>query len=732
NPGTPVITASSNSVCIGEAQMLTTNIPTVGLAIIGTGTTSPGTTSYPNPLSGFYGGVKHQMIYLASELTAQGVIAGTQITTISFSITDFLVKDATNFTIRMGNTSLTALTGFITGTTTVYGPQTFTPSATGIVTFTLSTPFTWNGTSNIVVETVHNAGNGGNGSGTRTATTTTPTNTVFYGARDNVSGGIAGFDSQTSYTSTGASPLRPNVRFGFNVSHPTWTGANLYTDAAATIPYTGTPRATVYAKPTETTTYVATVTTTAGCSASSAAFSLTVNQKHPFYVDADGDGYGDVEGEPVSVCAVDADTAPAGYSVNNLDCNDQIAAINPGATEILYNGVDDNCDGNLDEGNQITTQIQASQCGTTVASIGTLIVAQPVAQATRYRFYATNTATNVTVTYERAQPYFSISNLPAYDYASTYSVSVEVQRNNVWLGYQGPACLVSSPAILTEGGPATITQCGTQIASVNTLIASPSIQGVTGYRFRVTNVGDPLAPNQVQVIDRSVNWFKLSMLETFTYGGLYLVEVAVKGTSGDYTDYGSPCEIMAPPVPSLVDCNAIVPLGTSLVAAQSLQYATSYRFEITNLATNAVTTLTTPTNYFKFNQVPNYERGAQYGVRVAVMTKGVFSDYGEPCEITAPGQAGARTDEQMAPKSDFAAVAYPNPFADNFSIDVTTSLTETIKVTMYDMTGRLLETKEVSPSEVRSLELGSRYPSGVYNVIVTQGENVKTLRVIKR
>src|SRR5690606_25071297 len=48
NPGTPVITASSNSVCIGEAQMLTTNIPTVGLAILGTGTTSPGTTSYPH------------------------------------------------------------------------------------------------------------------------------------------------------------------------------------------------------------------------------------------------------------------------------------------------------------------------------------------------------------------------------------------------------------------------------------------------------------------------------------------------------------------------------------------------------------------------------------------------------------------------------------------------------------------------------------------------------------
>jgi hypothetical protein len=29
-------------------------------------------------------------------------------------------------------------------------------------------------------------------------------------------------------------------------------------------------------------------------------------------------------------------------------------------------------------------------------------------------------------------------------------------------------------------------------------------------------------------------------------------------------------------------------------------------------------------------------------------------------------------------------------------------------------------------------EVGNSYPSGVYNVIVTQGEEMKTLRVIKR
>jgi hypothetical protein len=63
-----------------------------------------------------------------------------------------------------------------------------------------------------------------------------------------------------------------------------------------------------------------------------------------WYADADGDGYGDA-GSSVSTC----DGAPAGYVADATDCNDADAAINPGASEVC-NGIDDNCDGNADEG----------------------------------------------------------------------------------------------------------------------------------------------------------------------------------------------------------------------------------------------------------------------------------------------------------------------------------------------------------------------------------------------
>ena len=83
-------------------------------------------------------------------------------------------------------------------------------------------------------------------------------------------------------------------------------------------------------------------------------------------------------------------------------------------------------------------------------------------------------------------------------------------------------------------------------------------------------------------------------------------------------------------------------------------------------------------------------------------------------------------------KSPFAVVSYPNPFLNNFNLNVTSSSSENVEVVVYDMIGRVLEKHQENVSEINTLEFGTNYPAGVYNVIVTQGMEVKTLRVIKK
>jgi hypothetical protein len=83
-------------------------------------------------------------------------------------------------------------------------------------------------------------------------------------------------------------------------------------------------------------------------------------------------------------------------------------------------------------------------------------------------------------------------------------------------------------------------------------------------------------------------------------------------------------------------------------------------------------------------------------------------------------------------KTPFDVKAYPNPYTETFNLSLSTSSEDKVGIVVYDMTGRLIERREVRPSDMVEQQIGDRYPSGVYNIVVTQGEEVKTLRVIKR
>jgi hypothetical protein len=70
---------------------------------------------------------------------------------------------------------------------------------------------------------------------------------------------------------------------------------------------------------------------------------FTCEPPNTYYADDDGDGYGDPD-DSIVACS-----APAGYVSDKTDCDDANAAVNPGANEVC-NGIDDDCDGQIDEG----------------------------------------------------------------------------------------------------------------------------------------------------------------------------------------------------------------------------------------------------------------------------------------------------------------------------------------------------------------------------------------------
>ncbi|MBK9370244.1 MAG: VCBS repeat-containing protein [Deltaproteobacteria bacterium] len=97
--------------------------------------------------------------------------------------------------------------------------------------------------------------------------------------------------------------------------------------------------------------------------------SVSASSKTSFYKDADGDGFGD-ETDPGQARCDDS----TGYPTDdNSDCDDADAAINPDATEILYDGVDQDCDGgdiaDADGDGQISANAGGEDCDDTDADI---------------------------------------------------------------------------------------------------------------------------------------------------------------------------------------------------------------------------------------------------------------------------------------------------------------------------------------------------------------------------
>jgi hypothetical protein len=449
-----------------------------------------------------------------------------------------------------------------------------------------------------------------------------------------------------------------------------------------------------------------------------------------YYEDNDGDSYGSTTS--ANICAANPLVAPTGYSTNDDDCNDNASTAYPGAAEIGYNLTDDDCDGFTDEGfPPKVTIIQGAQCNTTLAAIDTQIVANLVAGAQGYRWRVT-TLTGPTAgqvqELDTALRVIRLTQLVNYAFATQYKIEVAVYYAGFLQPYNASSCNVSTPATTTQ-----LSVCGQSLSVLTNPVYATIVPFATGYRFRIT---DPINGANTQVIERPIREFRMTQITNFIvqYNKTYNVEVSVKNTDGTWLLYGQVCTVTTPafPTTSLQDSQCedyMVPTSSTQIYAISYPGAIAYVFQITGPGIVTPLEVTKSVRTFTLNDFPGLIAGATYNVRVRLVFN--LSDpagpFGKTCTIVTPGLA-----RQAVSKSAFDVTAYPNPFADNFTIAVNGASSEDVKIAVYDMTGRLLDNVTVKSSQVDAVQTGGSYPSGVYNVIVTQGDNTKTIRLIKR
>ncbi|MFT3794605.1 autotransporter-associated beta strand repeat-containing protein [Flavobacterium sp.] len=246
----PVITACLNTIQSFTASPVGNSSITVGQQ---TGTSLAASTPYRQGISTSESRV--QYLITKAEMNAMGMLSAAKITSIGFTVSSTGFGAMPSYTISMAHTAATSLTNtyIATGFTTVFTATNLTPTS-GLNTHIFSTPFQWDGVSNIVLNICH-TGPGGIASNVYTTTFTSPMTT------SGIATGQCGIATGTTNL------VRPLITIGCE-NQITWSPiTELYTDAAATVPYVAnTHYPTVYVKPSAPRVYTATLTAMAtGC-----------------------------------------------------------------------------------------------------------------------------------------------------------------------------------------------------------------------------------------------------------------------------------------------------------------------------------------------------------------------------------------------------------------------------------------------------------------------------------
>ncbi len=572
------------------------------------------------------------------------------------------------------------------------------------------------------------------------------------------------------------------------------------------------------------------------------AYNFATSAVFSYYADADADGYGDVAAD---VVVFYTSGTHAGYSANNTDCDDTKAAVHPGATDTA-NGIDDNCNGTVDEG---TTPAAPT------AGAGACVGSPVTGAATALSGYSLKWYT--TLTGVTALPTAPLATAKAVKYYVSQKLGAGTESPRLLVTVTGLALKAKSGALKLTNGTATtaITAVGCYVGT-NTALTLTATAGASSYdwtlptgivRTAANGVGtnssttstDAFIYVKFSASDLNTAYAKVTVksfnalgcgsllngesvaftraipavLKTLvltngtattaitdvslysgvdteltltatpaTTAGLTPTSykwvlpttiissdaTCVNAQTGFYTSTSNVIHVnlknVLPATTSLViNAHAVNGAGTSVAKVLPLKRVLPTAPKVTgslsvcNIGTGFNYTITANAKAIKYlitgpvGSTVTSDNGVS-GASANILTtsdltfKVVYASVSVSTKLTldiksinGAGQTAKGTvlkltelvtcaaGAKVAPvASVFKVVAYPNPSTEGFKIN--SSNRKPFGVQVYDMLGRSIEQRQLKSDS----QIGANYARGIYNVIVTQDAQVKTLRLIKK
>ena len=398
------------------------------------------------------------------------------------------------------------------------------------------------------------------------------------------------------------------------------------------------------------------------------------NVQRTFWLDGDGDGFG-TSANPVLAC-----TAPSGYVSNDGDCNDGNAAIFPGATE-LCDGIDNDCDGEVDEGcaNLVLPRITVSNISVTEGDAGTkeavfrLSLNRRPAVPVTVRYATADLSANAPLDYAYKE---GTVTFPVNSRSQTVSVTIvgddldeEVERFSL---------LLSSPVNATIG-----TSSATCTIRDN--------DEVPGMQALDATVSEGSAAVSVQVVLTKVS------------GRVVSVRVDTRnGSAKAPADYASVVNQRLIFQPGEIEKRISIP-----IQQDNLDEGTeNFRVRLSDADHTALSA----------------GRGGRREATVTIL--------GAPLSATSKHTSAQLLIDTEINNDKFQVRVLPNPSYTNFRLHIAGDRNVATFLRIVDMSGRLVEQKYLAPGTVQA-EIGDKWRAGIYALEVRQGNRRKVLQLVK-
>jgi uncharacterized delta-60 repeat protein len=487
-----------------------------------------------------------------------------------------------------------------------------------------------------------------------------------------------------------------------------------------------------------------------------------------YYADLDGDGYGN------PVISIQVCNPTTGYVANNEDCNDSNPLVNPGATEICNNNIDDDCDqlideqcsspytGGIGDGHdtaRLETQVfgpppyytpyyGGNGDGHDTARLETQFFGPPLYYTP---YYGGNGDGHDTTRLESQAfgppvyftPYYggngdghtmtvSTCNINTYyrdaDNDGYGNIAVTTQACSLPTGYvnNNTDCNDNNATV----HPGTIEICGNNtddncngLVDENSMTATISPSGTVSLCQ-----GTSLLLTANNGAGFTYQWYRNNLLLTGQTG----ITLTVTQPGNYYVVITNAGNCTATAVPTTVNMTNSPPAGITIqgnpnncpvnLMAHPGGPGVTYQWFKNNLVINGAISR-------------NYTAGTSGNYTVKVTKDGCY-DISSPMSVTSCPQSMARQDITSVLKEDtvagltlFNVKVLPNPSSNDFTLHVLTGSNEMITITLFDAGGKFVKTIKSRPNV--PIRFGSNWIQGIYMADVRQGKNHRALKLVK-